>query len=105
MFDPLGLSEHLLGLFKDGIQQLIVSQEQHRNGGHHFHVYLDVGRVVPVTTCRLFDYSTRHCNIKRVNQTPEKVVKYVCKDGNIVFDFDKRVADEFLRLSAIGTAI
>lgn len=104
-FDEAELGAYLTNLCDGNIQQVLVARERHQNGGHHIHVYLDVGKVISVTNCRFFDYSARHCNIRKVWRTPEKVVSYVRKDGNIVYDFEKSAFDEFLRLSAIEVTL
>lgn len=65
--------------------EVLVSREYHRDGGIHFHVFVDFGgRKYSTRDARAWDVEGFHPNIERVGRTPEKAYDYVIKDGDIV---------------------
>lgn len=63
-----------------------IGRELHSNGGVHFHAFCIKDARFVTRNARKFDVEGFHPNIERINGTPEKVWKYVAKDGNLVHD-------------------
>lgn len=75
----------------DGIPTLhvLVAQEQHEDGGTHFHCYIEFERKINITNERLFDFQNLHPNIQSV-RSKKNVIKYCTKDDEeplVNFDY------------------
>jgi len=64
--------------------ECLISRELHKNGGIHFHVFADFGRLFSSRKANVFDVGGKHPNIQPIGRTPGKAFDYVCKDGDIV---------------------
>jgi len=64
--------------------ECIIGREAHSDGGTHFHVFIDFGRLYSTRTTDVFDVGGKHPNIQPVLKTPAKAWDYATKDGDIV---------------------
>lgn len=64
--------------------ECIIGRELHKNGGIHFHVFIDFGRLFSTRKTDVFDVGGQHPNILPVTRTPAKAYDYACKDGDVV---------------------
>jgi len=65
--------------------ECLVGQEQHADGGTHFHAFIDFGGERYSTRNQHdWDIEGIHPNIEKGGRTPWLIYDYVCKDGNIV---------------------
>lgn len=65
------------------VERLLVAEEQHQDGGIHFHVYIKLRNKINTTTERLFDIQNHHPNIQGVRSC-KAVLDYCKKDGNYI---------------------
>ncbi|QIA59410.1 replication initiation protein [Fusarium graminearum gemytripvirus 1] len=65
---------------------LVISKEQHKDGGFHHHVYWEVETIHTSNNARDFDFCGVHPNIEVVTRTPHTVVNYVKKDNDIQWE-------------------
>lgn len=65
--------------------KIIVGQEQHQDGGLHFHVVMSFAAMVETRNERMFDLGTCHPNIQTVRSI-KNAVAYCAKDGNYKVD-------------------
>lgn len=63
------------------VKALLVAQEDHQNGGYHFHCYIKLSDRFETRSVRFFDFRGKHPNIEPV-RSPKACEKYVTKDGN-----------------------
>lgn len=64
--------------------ECIIGRENHADGGIHFHVFTDFGRLFSSRKTDIFDVGGKHPNIQPIGRTPVKAYDYACKDGDIV---------------------
>lgn len=64
--------------------ECIIGREEHADGGIHFHVFTDFGRLFSTRKVRIFDVGGKHPNIKPIGRTPATAYDYAIKDGDIV---------------------
>ncbi|AXB22612.1 replication associated protein [Lynx canadensis faeces associated genomovirus CL3 128] len=64
--------------------ECIIGRELHADGGTHFHVFVDFGRLFQRRKTDLFDVGGKHPNIMPVWKTPGEAFDYATKDGDIV---------------------
>lgn len=64
----------------------VVARERHRDGGIHYHAFLDYLQARDFTNNRRWDAGEVHPNVLPVTRTPGNAYKYVCKAGDIVKD-------------------
>lgn len=64
--------------------ECIIGRENHADGGIHFHVFIDFGRLFSTRKTDVFDVGGKHPNILPVLKTPAKAWDYATKDGDIV---------------------
>lgn len=64
--------------------ECIVGRELHEDGGIHYHVFADFGRLFSTRKIRIFDVGGQHPNIKPIGRTPAKAYDYAIKDGDVV---------------------
>lgn len=64
--------------------ECIIGRESHADGGIHFHVFTDFGRLFSSRKTDIFDVGGKHPNIQPIGRTPAKAFDYACKDGDIV---------------------
>lgn len=64
--------------------ECIIGRELHVNGGTHFHVFVDFGRLFSTRKTDVFDVGGKHPNILPVWKTPGEAFDYATKDGDIV---------------------
>jgi len=74
----------VLDLFAQLGAECIISRESHADGGIHYHVFADFGRLFSSRKTDIFDVGGRHPNILAIRRTPGTAFDYVCKDGDIV---------------------
>lgn len=86
-FRPLDISELLC---RDRAK-FIICREPHRDGGTHYHVFVDYRRVRDLTGARRWDVQGVHPNLLRVRRTPWRAYAYVTKHSDVIRDtFDDR---------------
>ena len=77
------------GIHRDG-GLCTVSRELHKDGGTHYHAFVDYQRVRDWTGQSRWDVAGHHPNITPVSRTPYKALEYVSKDCDITHDcFDE----------------
>ncbi|UOK20985.1 replication associated protein [Chifec genomovirus UA13_100] len=64
--------------------ECIIGRELHADGGTHFHVFVDFGRLFSTRKTDVFDVGGHHPNILPVWKTPGEAFDYAAKDGDIV---------------------
>ncbi|AMH87699.1 replication-associated protein [Pteropus associated gemycircularvirus 6] len=64
--------------------ECIIGREEHADGGIHFHVFTDFGRLFSTRKVRVFDVGGKHPNIQPIGRTPAKAYDYAIKDGDVV---------------------
>ena len=62
----------------------LIARETHADGGIHLHAFVDFGRRVDIRDPRRFDVDGFHPNIQPCGRTPQKMLDYAIKDGDIV---------------------
>lgn len=72
---------HLTTEFK---AKIAIFQENHRDGGLHFHAFVGFDGKHSTRNARLFDFAGYHPNIAKVGRTPRKAYDYCAKDKNLV---------------------
>ena len=45
---------------------LVVSQEPHKEGGYHFHIWMEYNKRITIRNSRYFDIYNYHCNISKI---------------------------------------
>nr|QXN75629.1 MAG: replication associated protein [Genomoviridae sp.] len=78
--DPWLVCERLATLHAE----CLIGRETHRDGGFHLHAFVDFGKKVDLRDSRLFDIGDQHPNIAPCGRTPQKMLDYAVKDGDIV---------------------
>ena len=78
--DPQLVCDHLATLHAE----CLIGREAHADGGLHLHAFVDFGKKVDIRDCRLFDVDNQHPNITPCGRTPQKMLDYAVKDGDIV---------------------
>lgn len=88
------LYEYLQGFtYGEGVDQVTVEkvcvgQEQHEDGGQHFHCFIEFSRKIHARDPRFLDYRGFHPNIQAVRSVP-RVIKYITKeDEHPLANFD-----------------
>lgn len=81
-----GFPDAITDLISSGpiLAEFTAARELHRDGGIHFHVFVDFGRKFSSRRTDVFDCLGRHPNIERVGRTPRVAYDYAIKDGDIV---------------------
>ena len=74
----------VLDLFTQLRAECIIGRELHSDGGVHFHVFVDFGRLYSSRKTDIFDVGGKHPNIQPIGRTPAKAYDYVCKEGDLV---------------------
>jgi len=94
-----GNKKDLLGFLDDklgGIDDYIVAEEKHKDGGTHFHVFLGLSKKCNVTNSRYFDWCGYHPNVSKCKDE-YRVMRYCKKENdfitNMSFDTFQRVRD------------
>ena len=64
--------------------ECLIGRENHADGGIHLHAFVDFGRRLNIRDQRLFDVDGRHPNITPCGRTPQKMLDYAIKDGDVV---------------------
>ena len=64
--------------------ECIIGRESHADGGTHFHVFVDFGRLFSTRKTNVFDVGGHHPNILPVWKSPGEAFDYAAKDGDIV---------------------
>lgn len=64
--------------------ECIIGRELHEDGGIHYHVFADFGRLFSTRKVRIFDVGGKHPNIQPIGRTPAKAYDYAIKDGDVV---------------------
>lgn len=64
--------------------ECIIGRELHEDGGIHYHVFADFGRLFSTRKVRIFDVGGKHPNIQPIRITPAKAYDYAIKDGDVV---------------------
>lgn len=74
----------VLDLFAQLRAECIIGRELHADGGVHFHVFTDFGRLFSSRKTDIFDVGGKHPNILPIAKTPATAYDYACKDGDVV---------------------
>lgn len=74
----------VVDMLSDMGAECIIGRELHQNGGIHYHVFIDFGRLFSTRKTDVFDVGGHHPNILPVSRTPAKAYDYACKDGDVV---------------------
>ena len=64
--------------------ECLIGRENHADGGIHLHAFVDFGRRINLRDARRFDVDGRHPNIQPCGRTPQKMLDYAIKDGDVV---------------------
>uniref|UniRef100_A0A8E7G292 Replication-associated protein n=1 Tax=Grus monacha Genomoviridae sp. TaxID=2814962 RepID=A0A8E7G292_9VIRU len=64
--------------------ECIIGRENHRDGGIHLHAFVDFGKRIDLRDNRRFDVDGRHPNIAPCGRTPQTMLDYAIKDGDVV---------------------
>jgi len=72
------VTEYLEG-YLTHIETLIVSEEEHKDGGRHFHVYVKLSKQLETTDPRYLDIDGYHPNIQG-KLRKDKVIAYILKE-------------------------
>ncbi|ANC51567.1 RepA [Faeces associated gemycircularvirus 14] len=64
--------------------ECIIGRENHADGGIHLHAFVDFGKRVDIRDNRRFDVGGFHPNIAPCGRTPQKMLDYAIKDGDVV---------------------
>nr|WPD49011.1 MAG: replication-associated protein [Grus nigricollis-associatied genomovirus] len=64
--------------------ECVIGREEHADGGVHFHVFTDFGRLFSTRKVRVFDVGGKHPNIQPIGRTPATAYDYAIKDGDVV---------------------
>jgi len=64
--------------------ECLIGRETHADGGTHLHAFVDFGRKVDIRDPRRFDVEGFHPNIQPCGRTPQKMLDYAIKDGDVV---------------------
>lgn len=64
--------------------ECLIGREDHADGGVHLHAFVDFGRRVNLRDARRFDVDGYHPNIQPCGRTPQKMLDYAIKDGDVV---------------------
>lgn len=65
---------------KPSFKYLLIAQESHANGGHHYHLFIEFHTPFRTRDPRCFDINGYHCNIQSARNT-RAVIEYIKKDG------------------------
>lgn len=71
-------------MLSDLRSECIIGRELHEDGGIHYHVFVDFGRLFSSRKTDIFDVGGRHPNIQPARKTPGKMFDYAIKDGDVV---------------------
>lgn len=74
----------VVDLFAELRAECIIGREPHADGGIHFHVFVDFGRLFSSRKTDLFDVGGKHPNILPVFKTPAASYDYAIKEGDVV---------------------
>lgn len=72
---------------KFNVSNCIVAAEKHEDGSDHLHAYVDLGKKWDCKNANALDYKGFHPNMQSA-RSPSQVMKYVMKDGDVVFNHD-----------------
>lgn len=64
--------------------ECLIGRENHADGGIHLHAFVDFGRKFHTRNPRLFDVGGCHPNIKPCGRTPQAMLDYAIKEGDVV---------------------
>jgi len=78
--DPQLVCDHLATI----PAECIIGRENHSDGGIHLHAFVDFGGQPNIRDPRRFDVAGFHPNIAPCGRTPQKMLDYAVKDGDIV---------------------
>lgn len=78
--DPQLVCDHLATI----PAECLIGRENHADGGIHLHAFVDFGRRFTTRDARLFDVDGRHPNIQPCGRTPQAMLDYAIKDGDVV---------------------
>lgn len=74
----------VLARFTELGAECVIARESHADGGIHYHVFVDFGRLFSSRKTDVFDVGGKHPNILPIGKTPGAAYDYVCKDGDVV---------------------
>lgn len=77
------LLDHLVHLGPRPVERLVVGEEEHEDGGKHYHVYIKYKEKISITDNTYYDYCWVHPNIQPARR-PREVESYVKKDGDFL---------------------
>jgi len=64
--------------------ECLIGRENHADGGIHYHAFVDFGRKVDIRNPRRFDVEGHHPNFTPCGRTPQAMLDYAIKDGDVV---------------------
>jgi hypothetical protein len=79
----------------DPIPKVKLARERHKDGGWHFHAYVDFGKAFSTRDCRYFDFEGHHCNIEKVTRTPRIAYEYPGNPDKDDAEFSEIICDDF----------
>ena len=85
-FNPGDIGE----LLRRDRASFIVCREPHRDGGTHYHVFVDYKRVRDLNGARRWDVQGVHPNLLRVRRTPWRAYAYVTKHEDVLVTLDSQ---------------
>ena len=85
-------------LVKHKPEVVLVSQEPHKDGNYHFHVWLEFNKKIIIRNSRYFDIQDYHCNIGKIRNSlcnsRKNVIRYITKFDKEPLIFGCNIKDE-----------
>ena len=85
-------------LVKHKPEVVLVSQEPHKDGDYHFHVWLEFNKKIIIRNSRYFDIQDYHCNIGKIRNSlcnsRKNVIRYITKFDKEPLIFGCNIKDE-----------
>ena len=85
-------------LVKHKPEVVLVSQEPHKDGDYHFHVWLEFNKKMIIRNSRYFDIQDYHCNIGKIRNSlcnsRKNVIRYITKFDKEPLIFGCNIKDE-----------
>ena len=85
-------------LVKHKPEVVLVSQEPHKDGDYHFHVWLEFNKKIIIRNSRYFDIQDYHCNIGKIRNSlcnsRKNVIRYITKFDKEPLKFGSNIKDE-----------
>ena len=85
-------------LVKHKPEVILVSQELHKDGDYHFHVWLEFNKKLIIRNSRYFDIQDYHCNIGKIRNSlcnsRKNVIRYITKFDKEPLIFGCNIKDE-----------